>query len=291
MKKHEPLLGSHVSVAGGFPKAIERGDSIECRAIQVFVKQNTRWDAPALAPSEAARFRADLRKSGIQACIAHNIYLVNLASDNPEFRQKSVADMVDEVGRCDALGIRALVAHPGSHGGSGAQAGIVRIAAALDIILGATAGSRCRILLETTAGQGASIGASFEELAAIIRQVKNKRRIGVCLDTCHVFAAGYDIRTRVGYQRMWADFEANIGLQKLGAIHLNDSRKPVGSRVDRHEHIGKGHLGLEPFRFLMNDPRLRDVPMILETEKDPDMAHDRENLATLRSLVRNHLHS
>jgi deoxyribonuclease-4 len=275
-----------MSTAGGVVKAIDRGESIGCTAMQIFVKGNTRWQFPPLDSAEAREFRRRMDDSPVRACIAHTVYLVNLAAVNPDVYGKSVDDMVDELTRCDALGIAGLVMHPGAHGGAGAEAGVARVAEALNAVFAATPDGRCRVLLETTAGQGTGLGASFGEIAAILDGVHDKDRVGVCLDTCHVFAAGYDIRTRAGYLAMWREFDRDIGLSNLRAIHLNDSKKPLGSNRDRHEQIGKGELGIEPFRFLVNDPRLRSVPMVLETDKGPEMLEDVENLALLRSLVK-----
>jgi deoxyribonuclease-4 len=280
------LLGTHVSVAGGMAKGLDRAESIGCTAMQVFVKGNTRWEFPPLDADDARAFRERLASSPVRAAIAHTIYLVNLASANPDIFAKSVADMVDELGRCDALGISGLVMHPGAHCGIGVDEGIARIAAGIDEIHAALPRGTCRILLETTAGQGTCIGHEFGHIAQIISSVRQPKRLGVCLDTCHVFAAGHDLRARKGYEAMWREFDAALGAGILGAIHVNDSKKPLGSRVDRHEHIGKGELRLEAFRFLMNDPRLRGVPMVLETDKGPDMAEDIENMRLLRSLVR-----
>jgi deoxyribonuclease-4 len=193
--------------------------------------------------------------------------------------------MIDEVNRCDELGITGVVMHPGAHCGAGCEAGIDLVARGLNEVFAATPEGKTRVLLETTAGQGSCLGNQFEELAAIIERVENKERLGVCLDTCHVFAAGFDIRTREGYDQMWSDFDRIIGRKWLMAIHLNDSKQPLGSRKDRHEHIGKGHLGLEPFRFIMNDAKLKKVPKVLETDKDDEMTEDKENMATLRSLL------
>ncbi|MBX7246844.1 MAG: deoxyribonuclease IV [Candidatus Sumerlaeaceae bacterium] len=282
----EILLGSHMSTAGGVPKAVDRGESIGCTAMQIFVKGNTRWAFPPLKPEDAKLFRERMKNSPIKSCIAHTIYLVNLGSANPELRQKSIDDMVDELTRCDALGVTGLVMHPGAHGGDGPDAGIARIASALDEIFAATPKGECQILLETTAGQGTAIGAQFEEIAAIIKQTKARKRLGVCLDTCHVFSAGYELRTKDGYEKTWSDFDRIIGLDQLKAIHVNDSKKPFASRKDRHEHIGKGEIGLEAFRMLMNDRNLRGIPMVLETDKGDDMAEDVENMAVLRSLIK-----
>ncbi|MGI8905249.1 MAG: deoxyribonuclease IV [Candidatus Sumerlaeaceae bacterium] len=279
------LLGAHMSTAGGMPRAIERGESIGCTAIQVFVKGNTRWQWPPLKPEDIKQFREGMERKSIRSVIAHAIYLVNLCSDKPEFVRKSIDDMIDEVNRCDVLGIPGVVMHPGAHCGAGCEAGIEAIAHGLNEVFASTPKGTARILLETTAGQGSCLGNQFEELAAIIDGVERKDRLGVCLDTCHVFAAGFDVRTREGYDLMWKDFDRIVGRKMLMAIHLNDSKQPLGSRKDRHEHIGKGQLGLEPFRFIMNDPKLKKIPKVLETDKDDKMTEDQENMATLRSLL------
>lgn len=281
----ELLLGSHMSTAGGMAKAIDRGESIGCTAIQVFVKGNTRWQFPPLKNADVEAFRAGLARGNIKSVIAHAIYLVNLCSDKPEFVRKSVDDLVDELTRCHTLGIPGLVLHPGAHCGAGAECGLTAIVAGLDEVFRLTADFDTRILLETTAGQGSCLGWQFSELAHIIERVEQPDRLGVCLDTCHVFAAGYDIRTEDGYKQMWSDFDSALGRDRLKAIHLNDSKNPCGSRKDRHHHIGEGEIGLEAFRFLMNDESLRTVPMVLETEKGDDMAEDVENMNRLKSLI------
>lgn len=279
------MLGSHMSIAGGVAKSVARGESVGCTAMQIFVKGNTRWQHPPLTDDDAEAFRTQLAKSPIKSVIAHAIYLVNLASGNPDFYRKSIDDLVEELGRCDRLGVSGLVLHPGAPGEDGPDVGIERIAAGLDEVFTRHGPGKCRILLETTAGQGSALGVTFDEIAAIIKRSANPKRLAVCLDTCHVFAAGHDLRTRPGYDAMWLQFDRVLGLRRLAAIHLNDSKKPLGSRRDRHEHIGKGEMGLEPFRFLLNDTRLRAIPMVLETDKGPDLAEDVENLRVLRSLI------
>lgn len=274
-----------MSTSGGMPRAIERGESIGCTAIQVFVKGNTRWQWPPLKQDDVIKFREGMERKNIRSVIAHAIYLVNLCSDKPEFVRKSVDDMTDELNRCDQLGIPGVVMHPGAHCGAGCEAGIEAIARGLNEVFAATPEGTARVLLETTAGQGSCLGNQFEDLAGIIERVERKDRLGVCLDTCHVFAAGFDLRTRDGYDKMWADFDSIVGRKMLMAIHLNDSKQPLGSRKDRHEHIGKGEMGLEPFRFIMNDAKLKKIPKVLETDKDDAMTEDKENMATLRSLV------
>lgn len=274
-----------MSTSGGMAKAIERGEAIGCTAIQVFVKGNTRWQFPPLKDDDLKAFHAGMKRGNIKSVIAHAIYLVNLCSDKPEFVRKSVDDLIDELTRCEALGIPGLVLHPGAHCGAGEECGLTAIVAGLDEVFEATAGFKAQILLETTAGQGSCLGWQFSELAHIIQGVKQPERLGVCLDTCHVFAAGYDIRTKEGYDRLWSDFDSAVGRDRLKAIHVNDSKQPCGSRKDRHDHIGQGEMGLEPFRFLMNDKSLQNVPKVLETEKDKEMTEDVENMNILKSLI------
>ncbi len=266
------LLGAHVSIAGGVHKAIERGVANECTAIQIFVKSNTRWEFPPLEPKEVRLFQEARRDSPIKAVLAHSIYLVNMATGDTALRDKTITDLVDELERCEMLGLDALIVHPGAHGGAGEEIGIERVASALDEIV-ETVGRRghCRILLETTAGQGTSLGANFHELRQIIARARCRKRLGVCLDTAHVFAAGYDIRTPEGYATLWHDFDSILGRELLGAIHLNDSKVRCGSRIDRHEHIGKGLIGETAFRRLLRDLSLRGIPMVTETPSSPNL--------------------
>ncbi|MGD0263319.1 MAG: deoxyribonuclease IV [Candidatus Methylomirabilota bacterium] len=279
-------LGSHMSIAGGLDRAPLRGKQVGCDTIQVFTKSNRQWRAKRISDQEVEAFKANLAATGIGPVVAHDCYLVNLAAPRRAVWKKSVAAFRVELERAERLGIPYLVTHPGSHAGAGEAEGLRRVTEALNALLAALPGAGVRILLETTAGQGSSLGHRFEELAAILAGVDQADRVGVCLDTCHVFAAGYDIRTRDGYRKTVEDLDACLGLRRLQAIHLNDSKAGLGSRVDRHEHIGEGRLGLAPFRRLLNDPRLRRVPMILETPKDDDfVAADRRNLARLRRLL------
>lgn len=279
-------LGSHMSIAGGLDKAPLRGKQVGCDTIQVFTKSNRQWRAKRLSDQEVEAFKANLAATGIGPVVAHDCYLVNLAAPRRAVWKKSVTAFRVELERAERLGIPYLVTHPGSHAGAGEAEGLRRVTEALNALLAAHPGAGIRILLETTAGQGSSLGHRFEQLAAILAGVDQADRVGVCLDTCHVFAAGYDIRTRDGYRKTVEDLDACLGLRRLQAIHLNDSKGGLGSRVDRHEHIGEGRLGLAPFRRLLNDPRLRRVPMILETPKDDDfVAADRRNLARLRRLL------
>ena len=279
-------LGSHMSIAGGLDRAPLRGKQVGCDTIQVFTKSNRQWRAKRISDQEVEAFKANLAATGIGPVVAHDCYLVNLAAPRRAVWKKSVAAFRVELEGAERLGIPYLVTHPGSHAGAGEAEGMRRVAEALNVLHAALPGAGVRILLETTAGQGSSLGHRFEQLAAILAGVDQADRVGVCLDTCHVFAAGYDIRTRDGYRKTVEDLDACLGLRRLQAIHLNDSKAGLGSRVDRHEHIGEGRLGLAPFRRLLNDPRLRRVPMILETPKDDDfVAADRRNLARLRRLL------
>lgn len=278
-------LGAHMSIAGGVDKAILRGKSIGCETIQIFTKSSNQWRAKPLTPEEIHRFQEAREESEIQPVFGHTSYLINLGSPNEELWRKSVESFLVEMERCAVLQLPYLVTHPGTHMGAGEETGLRRVGQALDEILARTHGSGVMILLETTAGQGSNLGYRFEHFARLIEESAYPDRLGVCLDTCHVFAAGYDLRTPDAYHRTFEEFHALIGLGRLKVIHLNDSRGELGSRVDRHEHIGLGRLGLEAFRLLLNDPRFRDLPMVLETPKGPDMKEDIQNLATLRSLI------
>ena len=279
-------LGSHMSIAGGLDKAPLRGKQAGCDTIQVFTKSNRQWRAKRISDQEVEAFKTNLALTGIGPVVAHDCYLVNLAAPRSAVWKKSVVAFRVEMERAERLGIPYLVTHPGSHAGAGEAEGMKRVAEALNELLASLPGAGVRTLLETTAGQGSSLGHRFEEIAAILAEVEERDRVGFCLDTCHVFAAGYDIRTLDGYRKTMADLDACLGLDRLQAIHLNDSMGGLGSRVDRHAHIGEGRLGLRPFRHLVNDPRLRRVPMILETPKDDDFVKaDRRNLARLRRLL------
>ena len=279
-------LGAHQSIAGGTPRAIERGISAGCRVVQIFVKNNNRWVGKTIEEEEAREFRLAARRAGFSHVAAHTSYLINLASPSEELRRQSIAALADEILRCHALGIRDLVLHPGAHCGEGEAAGVARIASSLDEALSLTEATRIRVLLETAAGQGSCVGHRFEHLRDILGAVRQRRRLAVCFDTCHVHAAGYDLTSADGYADTLGAFERTVGLSRLAAIHVNDSKKPRGSRVDRHEHIGKGAIGRRGFRNLMTDPRLARVPKFLETPKDESLALDRKNLATLRRLAR-----
>ncbi|MGH7410559.1 MAG: deoxyribonuclease IV [Candidatus Methylomirabilis sp.] len=285
-KEADLLLGAHMSIAGGIDLAPMRGQEVGCQTIQLFTKSSNQWRARPLPPDEIERYQANLRASGIAPAVAHDSYLINLASTDPELQRKSAAAFLEELGRAEALGIPYLVTHPGAHMGAGEESGLRQVANSLRELLKQTKGYRVQVVIETTAGQGTSLGHRFEQIAALLDQIGLPERTGVCLDTCHVFAAGYDIRTPEGYAQVLDAFDKVVGISHLRVIHLNDSKKELGCRVDRHEHIGRGAIGLEAFRCLVNDPRLRGVAMILETPKDDDfVSADRRNLATLRRLA------
>lgn len=278
-------LGAHMSVAGGLHKAIARIQAVDGTALQIFSRNQRQWRAKPVSPEEATAFQEAWQGWGNYPIASHASYLINLASAKEEARHKSKAALLAEFERCAALQVPAIVMHPGSHGGAGVERGIDRLVAGLDQVL-AQAPGETRLLLETTAGQGTGLGADFSELAAVLAQSGHAERLAVCLDTCHVFAAGYDIRSAEGVSQTLAAFDQEIGLERLHFIHLNDSKKPLASRVDRHEHIGQGEIGLEGFRALINEPRLAQIPMTLETPKGEDLAEDRVNLATLKGLKR-----
>jgi deoxyribonuclease-4 len=279
------LLGAHMSVVGGVHTAFARGSRVGCTTMQVFVKNNNRWVGQSLTEDDVTKYKTEAAKTTIAPVVAHAAYLINLCAINTVTLLKSRDAFVDELKRCEALGIKALIFHPGAHMGAGEKDGIVRIAESLNIIHEKTKTVATLTTLEGTAGQGSAIGYRFEHLRDIIELVDEKERMGVCLDTCHLFSAGYDISTESGWNDTIALFDESVGLQRLVAIHTNDSKKGLGSRVDRHEQIGKGTIGLGGFRMLMNDARLANIPKILETEKSEDMHEDVENMNILRSLV------
>jgi len=283
-KQHSLLLGAHMSIAGGFASSLEQGESIGCTAIQLFTKSNRQWAAKAISETEIEHFHETLKKSSIKVVVAHATYLINLASPDNVTAKKSTTAVQNELDRCDLLNIPYLVLHPGSRLDSDERDSLQRIADNLNQAM-TKSSSKTMILLETMAGQGSTVGNTFEQLAFIRSQSEFKTKVGICLDTCHVFAAGYDLRTKASYTKMWQDFDDIIGLSHLKTIHLNDSKKEFGSQVDRHADIGKGELGLEAFTLLMNDERLFDVPKILETPKKDGLAEDLVNLNTIKSLL------
>ena len=280
-----PRLGAHMSIAGGLPQAIARARAVDATALQVFVKSSNQWAARPFAPGEVASYRSSSREAGLDRhTLAHASYLINLASPDETLWEKSVLAFRLELDRCDALGIPWLVVHPGAHVGSGVANGIARVAAALDRAL-ATEEQGAGVLLETTAGQGTTLGARFEELGEILEASKHSDRVGICFDTCHAFAAGYEFRSAASYAETMAALDRAVGLARLHGFHLNDSKGDLGCRRDRHEHIGKGKVGLEAFRLILSDARFREVPMVLETEKGDDLTEDRVNLGVLRGLI------
>ena len=274
------LLGAHTSTSGGVAQAIGRAQACGFTAAQIFVKNNKQWFAPPLTDEESARFRAERKASGIYF-FAHNSYLVNLASQDPEMFSTSVRAMTAELERAEALDLPFIVMHPGSHGGAGEEAGLKRIAQGLDEIVRATAGFRCRMALEVTAGQGKSLGYKLEHLGWLIDAVSDEKRFGICLDTAHLYAAGYNVRTSEGYQETMAQVKKLFGFRRVLGLHLNDSKVPLGKRVDRHEHLGEGEIGLDCFKWIVQDPRWASTPKVLETPKSEDMHEDVENLTKL----------
>ena len=277
-------LGAHMSIAGGVARALERGKGIDCRAVQLFTKNNNRWIGKTITPDEAERFRDLAKDFDPRFLISHVAYLINLASPGGDVLKKSVPAFRDELERAELLGLAGVVFHPGSHVGEGEEKGIDGIARSLDEVFRETKGFRTLALMETTAGQGSNLGYTFEQLAAIRERVNAPERLGVCLDTCHVFAAGYPVHLRKGFLKTVRDFDRVLGLDSLKAVHLNDSKKPFGSKRDRHEHIGKGEIGADCFSFFVNDRRFRKIPLILETPKSEDLHEDLENLKVLREL-------
>jgi len=279
------LLGSHMSVSGGLSLAFQRAQSIGINTMQVFTKNQNRWEQKPAPPEEIERWYQAQAATGIGPVVSHAAYLLNLGTPDDALWEKSVNALVDELARAEQLGILGVVLHPGAHMGSGEEAGIARIAAGLNRAHAATAGFKTLTLLEATAGQGTVLGYTFDQLKAMADSVHDPERIGFCVDTCHIFVAGYDIRTPETYAATIAEFDRLLGLERLRCIHFNDAKKPLGSRVDRHDHIGTGELGLAAFGFFLNDPRFAQTPMILETPKSEDMHEDVENLRVLRGLI------
>jgi deoxyribonuclease-4 len=278
------LLGAHMSIAGGLDQALWRGREIGCSVVQIFLKNQLQWRAAPYTPGAIAEFKAAWRATGIRMVFAHSTYLINLAAPVPAEWRRAVAAFHDELERAEVLGLPFVVIHPGSHKGTGLEGGVRRVAAALDEVVARTRGYRVRVLLENTAGGGATIGRRFDELAAVLGAARDADRLGVCLDTCHLFAAGYDLRSRAGYAATMEECRRLVGLGRVQAFHLNDAKAPLGSGLDRHEKIGRGHLGRAAFRWLLRDRRFARVPMALETPKEPEPRADREALALLRRL-------
>ena len=281
-----PLLGSHVPTVGGAAAAIDRGVGIGCTAMQIFVKNNMQWFAKPLPEAEAKAFTGHPLRGRLGVVVAHAGYLINLGVEGTENHEKSLRSLSDEMLRCEQLGIRSLVLHPGSHLGKGTQAGIGCVVRNLDQLHAEHPSLKVRITLETTAGQGACLGARFEEIAEIIEAVKDPKRLEVCLDTTHAFAAGYDLSAPKGAEKTFAEFDKVIGLKRLTVLHINDSKATLGSRVDRHDNLGNGKIGLEAFRWIMNAPGLEKVPKILETPKGKDLAEDVAAMKLLRGFMK-----
>lgn len=287
-----PRLGAHMSVAGGLPRAIDRAVLHGCEALQIFAKNANQWRGRPLTPEEILEFRTRVRNARLAPVVSHASYLINLATANAGLRRQSIEAMADEIDRAEALGLLGVVLHPGCYTDARPADGLARVAEALAGLLHERRRGKTLVILEHTAGQGTSLGASFEELAAIIDLMDGHRRLGVCLDTCHLLASGYDIISPEGYAATFKQFDDSVGFDRLKVFHLNDSKRPLGSRVDRHAHIGEGCLGLEPFRRLVNDRRFGGLPMLLETPKAQARATrvigldplDAKNLATLRAL-------
>lgn len=275
-----------MSIAGAVGEALTRGKLAGCECIQIFTKSSRQWAAKPYSQEEIASFRHNQKETGIAVVIAHDSYLLNLGAPDKRLRKRSVAGFIDELERCEALGVPYLVAHPGSHVGSGEKAGICTIAKSLDEVHTVCKGFKTQVALEITAGQGSNLGYSFRQMAEIFDAVHHSERLRLCFDTEHAFAAGYDLRDDQGYAQTMGELDECIGVDKVVAFHLNDSLKPFHSRVDRHEHIGKGYLGVEAFRRVLNDPRFAGLPMCLETPKGPDGKEDVQNLTTLRSLFK-----
>jgi len=282
--RKRPLLGAHMPIAGGVAEAPLRGGTVGCQCIQIFTKSARQWAGKPYSDDEVKAFRERQKEAGISIVVAHDSYLLNLGAPDARLRKRSIGGFIDELERCEMLGIPYLIAHPGSHVGSGEDAGIKRIARSIDETHIVCSGYKVRVALELTAGQGTNLGCSFDQMRRIFDSVRRSELMRLCIDTEHAFAAGYDLRTDEGYERTFGELADMIGIDRLVAFHLNDSKKPLGSRVDRHEHIGMGHMGLEPFRRLLNDPRFGGLPMCLETPKGPDLKEDVENLAKLRAL-------
>ena len=280
-----PLLGAHMSIAGGLHQAFTRIRKVKGEALQIFLSNQRQWKTPPLTSEMIEDFSLQWQKNKQMVVAAHDSYLINLAAPDQIIAEKSVAAFADELHRAATLGIPFLITHPGSHRGVGVEGGLERFAANLDRAITQSKTSTVMVLIENTAGQGTNLGSTFEEIASILNESEYGEGLGVCFDTSHAFAAGYDIRTRITYEDTFSKFDQIIGLERLKFFHINDSKRPLGSRVDRHQHIGKGEIGLAGFRLLLNDPRFQQHPMVLETPKGKDLKEDKKNLRVLRSLI------
>jgi len=283
-KKSSILLGAHMSIAGGMYLAIERGESIGCTAIQIFTKSNRQWKAKIIQEEEILLFKEKWANSFIQSIIAHATYLINIGSSDPNIVKNSIECLILELNRCVLLDIPYLVFHPGSRGTLDEKKCLTQISKNLDKVLDKCPNKKTMLLIETMAGQGSTIGHTFEQIAQIIKHSKHKKQLGVCFDTCHAFAAGYLFNSKETYKNLWKNFDNIIGLNKLKAIHINDSKMSLGSKIDRHVDIGKGQLGLDSFQLLLKDPQFKDIPKILETPKE-SLDDDLKNMQTLYKLI------
>ena len=286
MRKKQLLLGAHMSIAGGLYEALERGESIHCTAIQMFTRSNRQWVAKKLTQEDIDMFLVTWKKTAIKVVVVHLPYLLNLGSTEAKTRHASISIVKQELERCDALGIEHLVLHPGSHLGGGEDVCIEHIIHGINQAFADVEG-QTKIVLENMAGQGTNIAYDFKHLGRIIDGVEQKNRMGVCFDTCHAFAAGYDFRTPELYEKMWKQFSQDVGFQYLDVMHLNDSKKELGSRVDRHEDIGQGAIGLDGFSLIMNDERFFDIPKILETPEGTLESYVK-NMNILKGLLSSH---
>jgi deoxyribonuclease-4 len=280
------LLGAHLSISGGVDKSFGHAVELSCTAFQIFTKSNRQWQAKDLLEEEIERYHQLQKESGITPVVCHASYLLNLGTPDDSIWEKSIEALVIELQRCEILKIPYLVVHPGSHVKSGIEAGLARVSNALDIVHERSPDYQVKVALENTAGQGATLGSTFEELATIINGCRQPERLVICFDTCHALAAGYEFRTPETYAAMIETFDRIIGLDKLKVFHLNDSQKDLGSRIDRHTHIGEGCIGLEPFGYFLNDPRFENVPFVIETPVDDDPGDNIKNLKALRSLIK-----
>jgi deoxyribonuclease-4 len=279
------LFGAHESIAGGVHKAIERGKLATCDVVQIFDKSSNQWRAAPFKPDDLDQYFRLQEELNVTVAAAHAGYLINIASPDKALNKKSFLSLKEELERCNVLDTHNLVLHPGSHVGSGEEAGLKRVSENINRLFEEVPDNRCTLALEATAGQGSNLGYTFEHLAWLIDHIDDKTHIGVCLDSCHIFAAGYPLSSRRDYRATIDKFDTIVGLGYLRVFHLNDCKQPLGAHRDRHEHIGQGYIGLDGFRNIVNDKRLKDIPMILETPKDEDLKDDVENLRILRGLV------
>ena len=279
------LIGAHLSIAGGVDKAFDRAIALDCTAFQIFTKSNRQWKAKALEPEVIERYHQRQQETGIEPVVCHASYLINIGATDETVWDKSVQALLIELERCELLKIPYLVLHPGAHMGQGVEAGLARVVQALNMIHEHLPDYKVKVALEITAGQGSALGSTFEEIAQILAQCRQRERLAVCFDTCHALAAGYEFRTPASYQTLLVDFDRIIGLDRLKVIHVNDSEKDLGSHVDRHAHIGEGCLGLEPFGYFLNDPRFEKVPFLLETPVKDDPGDNIRNLEKLKGLI------